>query len=385
MSPLGTVSSIRILNPGSGYTSPPTVTLEEAVNGGTSSTGWTAAVADGFVTTITDGTAGDYRPTITFTLGGGADATAACTVDDTGGVDDVTVTNAGSGYTSEPSLFIESKVAFQTDAHLLLHLGTETAKNWQWSSGDNLANGRWFTREVVDAGHPLTSIEVVRASVSWTPPVSISGDGVGAKAFATLSSDGEVASVTVTDGGSGYTFADVSFPIGAWSVATATATVGAGAVTGIAVDTGGDYLPRLGVEGNAAAEVVLDASGVISSVTLTDAGSGYTETPRLDLTSNIDSFNDDVGDFRSVRFAVHFGTETEYLGTPRPTLAVPVGQHMERNVGGPADVVIAGDTGPSPFKYFEIPVPTSVGTTTVANFLTFCVDCGETSNIIPSI
>lgn len=134
MSSAGTISSIRITNPGSGYTSAPTVTVQAAINGGTSSTGWTATLTDGKVTAISGGSAGDYRPTLTFSAPGGTGTTAAatCTVDETGGIDAVSVTAAGSGYTAEPTLTISSKVSVPTAAVLHLHLGTETSKCIAW-------------------------------------------------------------------------------------------------------------------------------------------------------------------------------------------------------------------------------------------------------------
>lgn len=134
MSSTGTISSIRITNPGSGYTSAPTVTVQAAINGGTSSTGWTATLTDGKVTAISGGSAGDYRPTLTFSAPGGTGttATATCTVDETGGIDAVSVTGAGSAYTAEPTLSISSKVSGPTAAVLHLHLGTETSKCIAW-------------------------------------------------------------------------------------------------------------------------------------------------------------------------------------------------------------------------------------------------------------
>lgn len=134
MSSTGTISSIIITNPGSGYTSAPTVTIQAAINGGTSSTGWTATLTDGKVTAISGGSAGDYRPTLTFSAPGGTGTTAAatCTVDETGGIDAVSVTAAGSGYTAEPTLTISSKVSGTTAAVLHLHLGTETSKCIAW-------------------------------------------------------------------------------------------------------------------------------------------------------------------------------------------------------------------------------------------------------------
>jgi hypothetical protein len=135
MSSTGTVSAIRILNPGSGYTSAPTITVQSATGGGTTSTGWTATVAGGQVTTITGGSAGNYLPTGAFSGGGGTGATITFTMDETGGLATATLGSGGSGYTSAPTLTITSKVGTLTGARIPvvhLHLGTETDRCAVW-------------------------------------------------------------------------------------------------------------------------------------------------------------------------------------------------------------------------------------------------------------
>ena len=72
--------------------------------------------------------------------------------------------------------------------------------------------------------------------------VSITGDGTGAAATATVdATTGAVTAVTITDGGSGYTFATVAIIGGGGTGADATATVDTttGAVTAITVGNGG--------------------------------------------------------------------------------------------------------------------------------------------------
>jgi hypothetical protein len=132
MSSTGTITSIAILHPGSGYISAPSVTVQAATGGGTSSTGWTATLTAGQVTAISGGSAGNYRPTLAFTSGGGSGATATCTLDSTGGIAAVTLTAGGSAYISEPTLTITPKVTASTPADLLIHLGTETAMCTVW-------------------------------------------------------------------------------------------------------------------------------------------------------------------------------------------------------------------------------------------------------------
>jgi len=156
MSSTGTISSISILHPGSGYTSAPTVTVESATGGGTSSTGWVATLTAGQVTAIGSGSAGDYRPTLAFSGGGGSSATATCTLDAVGGIASVTVTAAGSAYTSEPTLTITPKVTSSTAADLLIHLGTETAKCtvWDGATPGGYAEGTPSTWPILPSSAP---------------------------------------------------------------------------------------------------------------------------------------------------------------------------------------------------------------------------------------
>ncbi len=131
MSSTGTVASIRVLNPGSGYTSPPTITVQSAINGGTTSTGWTATVVNGQVTGVTGGSAGNYLPTGAFS-GSGGGATITFTLDETGGLATCPLGSGGSGYTSALTLTITPKVAGSFTARVDLHLGTETARCAVW-------------------------------------------------------------------------------------------------------------------------------------------------------------------------------------------------------------------------------------------------------------
>jgi len=156
MSSTGTISSILILHPGFGYTSAPTVTVQAATGGGTSSTGWVATLTAGQVTSIGSGSAGDYRPTLAFSGGGGSSATATCTLDAVGGIAAVTVTAAGSAYTSEPTLTITPKVTSSTAADLLIHLGTETAKCtvWDGATPGGYAEGTPSTWPILPSAAP---------------------------------------------------------------------------------------------------------------------------------------------------------------------------------------------------------------------------------------
>ena len=274
----------------------PTVTVQTATGGGTTSTGWIATLAiTGEVASIAGGNAGNYLPTLAFSAPGGSPAgttaTATCTVDPQGGIATVTMGTGGTKYTSEPTLTITPKVSDSTAADLIIHLGTEIAKCAVWN-GTTLG-GKWVKREVVDAGHALTSIEVVHGGTGFTtaPTVTITGGG-----------------------GAG---------------ATATASVSGGVITGI---------------------------------TLGAAGTGYKTNPTITLSGGGGAGGG------TVLLAAHFGTETEYADGAQPAGTTPLG-YVD---GVTRTYPLIGSTGTAPWKYYEIAVPSSDGTTLVANVRTVC-------------
>lgn len=179
MSSTGTVAGVRVLNPGSGYTSAPTITVQSAINGGTTSTGWTASLTTGRVTSVAGGSAGNYRPTLTIAApgGGGTTATATVTLDATGGIDAATVTLAGTLYVATPALTITPRVPGSVAASLGLHLGTETSRCMEW---DGITPGGYDPEDpatypilgdgtnpyfelAVPAADGLTTVDLVRA------------------------------------------------------------------------------------------------------------------------------------------------------------------------------------------------------------------------------
>lgn len=145
-----------------------------------------------------------------------------------------------------------------------------------------------------------------------TPTVTITGGGSGAGATATAEiTFGQVHYVTVDDQGSGYTTPiEVSFSGGAGDGAAATATIASdGTVSGITVTAGGaDYTSAPGVTiayggGSSATATATITSGSVTSITVTNAGSGYDQP-------TVVSFSDGgIGGFSANQFTGFTTTE----------------------------------------------------------------------------
>jgi hypothetical protein len=165
MSTAGGIAGVHLLNPGWGYDSPPTFTVDAANNGGTSSTGWTTTIdSNGRVTGTSGGSAGNYLPTIALS----GDATATCAMSPSGGISAVTVTAGGSGYVYGPSLTLVPKVPIFTDATFFLHFGTETNRSWSWNGTvspgyDPINSATWPTTPVFTLGNSNATLVNVRA------------------------------------------------------------------------------------------------------------------------------------------------------------------------------------------------------------------------------
>lgn len=109
---------------------------------------------------------------------------------------------------------------------------------------------------------------------SQAPSVVITGDGVGAVAHTVLDPSGGIASVVVTEQGSGYTSASISFVGSETSVASATANVSLGCLTGFnLISGGGGYtaVPFVVLSGSGLANALISA-GQVTGFVVTNAG-----------------------------------------------------------------------------------------------------------------
>ena len=126
-------------------------------------------------------------------------------------------------------------------------------------------------------------------------PVTITGNGTGAKATATVGGNGQITAINVTNPGQGYTSASVSIGGSGSGAAAAAVIANGGAVTAITVDAGhngsGYTNPVVTISGGGATtDATATAYGGVDAVALTNAGTGYT-APTIDF----DMPNDPAG------------------------------------------------------------------------------------------
>ena len=173
----GSVTAVNVTNGGTGYITQPVVSITGGGATSDNQASATAQITDGAVTGINvvqGGSGYTSIPTVTLTGGGGSGATATAIC--RGPVDTITITDAGSQYTYEPTIDLitgSGAVAYPS-----------------------ILNGK------------IESIIVTFGGTGYygAPDVIITGDGVGATAFAVVDgSTNIVTSVIVTNKGAGYT------------------------------------------------------------------------------------------------------------------------------------------------------------------------------------
>ena len=232
---LGFVESVRLTNPGSGYTSVPTVTFDAPPSGGTAATG--AAVGPGGVARVTMGALGYYYsgccPTVTFGAAPSGGTTATGTTTMRTEVTRIIITNTGSGYTSAPTVTIDPPPAGSGGTQATVTVAIQSGSLYSYTMGNR------------GSGYSLTS----------PPAVTFSGGGGSGAAARPDVAERRVTGVTITNPGSGYTSAPtVTFQ----------------------TSTGGGS-PR-----TATGSAVLQTQ--VTSVTVTNRGSGYPSPPAVTIT-----------------------------------------------------------------------------------------------------
>ena len=180
----------------------------------------------------------------------------------------------------------------------LARAGAQTATVTSSSSVLNSAGGQITLTATISypAGtNTLTGVTISNRGSGYASAPTVSfkpypdnGTGTGTGAAATATIDGRVASITIVNGGSGYTAPTVTLTGGGGTGALATATTSSGVITGIAVTaagTGYTSAPTVVISGQAGAGAAGTAifTKVVSGITVTAAGSGYANPPTVEF------------------------------------------------------------------------------------------------------
>lgn len=203
--------------------------------------------------------------TIGFDAGSGASASAVIS-NQTGTVDRINITAAGSGYTGTPTVTITG------------------------------GGGSGATATTTVANGQVTAIAITSAGSGYTtaPTVSIiSGSGATA-IINSLTVDGTVTGVNITNSGAGYSAVPTivfSAPGGTGTTATGTAVIQSGRLTSITITSAGSGYtgnPTVTITdvGTPVATVVAVATGIysgqsIGAIQITGGGSNYTFAPSI--------------------------------------------------------------------------------------------------------
>jgi hypothetical protein len=140
------VQGVEVVNPGYGYTVPPSVAI---IGGGGAGAAATATIGDGVVgiITVTSGGSGyEVAPTVTISpapVGGGITATARSYVNSAGVVTSIYITNAGLGYTVAPTVIISSPYSSGIGTYIYNEtvvgsISSTTATVREWNSITNV-------------------------------------------------------------------------------------------------------------------------------------------------------------------------------------------------------------------------------------------------------
>jgi len=167
-----TVLGVLVTNPGTGYTSAPTVIL----SGGAGASAEVFTTGGSVISVDMTSTGSGYvgTPVVRFTTGGNGTGVAGTAIMSNGKVVGVNITNGGTGYTTAP---------------LVTFVSGDGASGYA-----TVVNGAITAITVSDGGHSFTE----------APRVNITGStGGGATATATVAG-GAVTGVTITTGGTGY-------------------------------------------------------------------------------------------------------------------------------------------------------------------------------------
>ncbi len=303
----GNVSTVSLIEGGSGYTSMPTVDIFGGGGGGAT------ALATGSVDNIVvtnPGTGLDFIPIVTLQGGGGTGATAIANVAN-GRIVNFIVTNGGSGYTSAPTVVLSKPTPTLGVYNFWLPLimgGSDNPTPPPNTFADGQASLRVSSITLTNSG----------SGYSTRPEVTLAGGGgFGATALAALTGGPSYDMATLNN-----IFASTDTKPGVFEVSQDRIIIPQavynsaynesmpadtrgfvlqheweksfynGPLPGISVVNGGiGYVnPLVTITGGggagATATATIDGAGAITGFTITNGGSNYTSAPTISITDN---------------------------------------------------------------------------------------------------
>jgi len=328
-SPDGSLATIILTNPGTGYVVNPTVTISAPPVGGVQAvaSAVTAMTPSGIVQSgsVTAGGAGyTSAPTVTLTGGGGSGATATASFIAATGAPVASVTLGSPGgqcYSSAPAVAFSGGGGTGATATAVLASTQSCIQGWNVIGSCSARKGTTVAGVGVTGGGgsgfsgtitfkpgtgAVTSVSLQNpgtgyTSVPLTSPVVFSSGAACPGLTLSANLGYLVQSVSVTTGGSNYTSAPtVSLASGAGTTATApsaTSTLGAppagaGTITAISIVTGGTgytTAPLVTFTGGGGAGAVattsLGTTFTITGFNITNAGKGYLDDPTVTLSA----------------------------------------------------------------------------------------------------
>lgn len=274
----GSIVTLTKVGTGSGYTTA-TVTFRDAEASATATVGGTSTVTS--VRLVNPGSGYTTAPAIGFSGGGGASAAAtAALANSTWGLSGLTLTGAGTGFTSTPTVAFSGGTGTGAAGQVILSATSQTL-----TAINITESGSYSNQGQTGIGLHVT-VTIAGGGGSGAEAVAILGeypDGTG---------HGFVSQVIVTNGGSGYSSTPtIAFAPGQNTnpivTATGTASVSAGIVGSIVLtNPGSGYgatAPTVTFTGGggsgATATAQLIGSPLSPVITMTNNGSGYTSPP----------------------------------------------------------------------------------------------------------
>jgi len=293
------IVSVNIKNPGEGYTQAPLVRISKGTVINSVQAEGTAVITGGKVTDVTITNAGTgYKPgdTPTVTFVPNIDQTATATPKMGYSIAAIALSNEGAGYTAAPAVTINSGTGTGATAtanmsgyvsSLTLNAG---GTGYTATPTVNISTGTGVqatATATMTTANPISSVFVPANLNSWLTRklgTRIVGSGSGAVTDSTtLGSLGRISYINISNGGAGYiTAPTVTISGGGGFGATAHATILAGAVNTIVLDSRGqgytsDPVINLTAApvGGTNATAVLRREFQVTGVPLTASGNGY--------------------------------------------------------------------------------------------------------------